>query len=228
MPSDERAVLVSVCEQATTRPRLAISTVGADRRILAGARKVGLLEAATVKSTRHASQTYLFSPLIDREDDTLRTTETLHERKLFVAHIMFGHERAAAGRGRIRSPVVLVNALLQRGEVGPATNIGTDYHLLEAAGIVRVEPVGGRSILRMVKSEIVSDGLDLLRRMVGDSSDDLDPMALGDLRPPRTFLTPEADRLALSSDAATNELFGGAILRLREEAARAARHESPF
>lgn len=228
LPSDERTVLVSVCEQATTRPGLAISTVGADRRILAGARKVGLLQAATVKSTGQVSQTYLFSPLIEREDDTLRTTETLHERKLFVAHIMFGHERAAAGRGRIRSPVVLVNALLQRGEVGPATNIGTDYHLLEAAGIVRVEPVGGRSILRMVKSEIVSDGLDLLRRMVGDSSDDFDPMALGDLRPPRTFLTPEADRLALSSDAATNELFGGAILRLREEAARAARHESPF
>jgi hypothetical protein len=219
---------VSVCEQATTRPGLAISTVEADRRILAGARRVGLLQAATVKSTGQASQTYLFSPLIDREDDTLRTTEALHERKLFVAHIMFGHERAAAGRGRIRSPVVLVNALLQRGEVGPATNIGTDYHLLEAAGIVRVEAVGGRSILRMVKSEIVSDGLDLLRRMVGDSSDDLDPSALGDLRPPRTFLTPEADRLALSSDAASNELFGGAILRLREEAARAARHESPF
>jgi hypothetical protein len=80
----------------------------------------------------------------------------------------------------------------------------------------------------MVKSEIISDGLDLLRRSVGDSSDDFDPTALGDLRPPRTFVTPEADRLLLSSDAATNELFGGAILRLREEAARAARHESPF
>lgn len=181
-----------------------------------------------MKSTGQASQTYLFSPLIDREDDSLRTTEALHERKLFVAHIMFGHERAVAAGGRIRSPVVLVNALLHRGAVGPASNIGTDYHLLEAAGIVRVDPANGRSMLRMVKPEIVSDGLDLLRRMVGDSSDELDASALGDLRPPRAFMSPEADRLSISSDAASNELFSGAILRLREEAARAARHESPF
>ncbi len=228
LPSDERTVLVSVCEEATSRPGLALSAVGSDRCVLAGARKVGLLQAATVKSTGRGSQTYLFSPLIDREDDKLRTTEALHERKLFVAHIMFGHERAIAGRGRIRSPVVLVDALLRRGVVGPATNIGTDYHLLEAAGIVRVERAERGSLLRMVKREIVSEGLDLLHRLMGDSPDELDPAALGYLRPPRMFVTPEADRLSLSPDDATHELFGSAILRLREEAARAARHESPF
>jgi hypothetical protein len=69
LPSDERTVLVAVCEQATSRPGLAISTVRGDPRVLAGARKVGLLQAATVKSTGQASQTYLFA--IDRSQRRL-------------------------------------------------------------------------------------------------------------------------------------------------------------
>lgn len=109
--------------------------------ILSSARKVGLVQAATVKSSVAAGQqTYVFSPLMESEDDKLQTTEVLHRRKMFVAHILYGHEKAIASRGRIYDPRVLVRALLNRGSVGPASNIASDYHLLEANGIVAVRP----------------------------------------------------------------------------------------
>jgi len=124
----------SIFEQASTRPGLALDQLTASSSIMNGARKVGLVQAATVKSSRGGrNRTYLFSPLIQAADDVLLTTEALHLRKLFVAHILFGQEQAIAGWGRIRDPTVLVRALLNRGQVGPATNISTDYHLVEAA-----------------------------------------------------------------------------------------------
>ncbi|MEX2374039.1 MAG: hypothetical protein WD942_00415, partial [Dehalococcoidia bacterium] len=84
------------------------------------------------------------------------------------------------------------------------------------------------AILEMVKEEIVRDSLDILRRLSGDDDGDFEPDALGELRPPRSFISPERDRLTISSDAASGELFTSAVFRLREEAARAARHDSPF
>ena len=108
----------------------------------------------------------MFSPLLEVDDDRCVTTEALHLRKLFVAHILFGHERSLAGRGNINNPTALVRRLVNNGRVGPATNIGTDYYLLEAAGVVAVEPFGDRAYLKLVKrGKIVESGLDWIRRI---------------------------------------------------------------
>jgi hypothetical protein len=198
----------------------------ANPNVVLAARKVGLLQAATVKSTSggSSSQTYVFSPLLDADDDRLVTTEALHERKLFVAHMMFAHERARTGLGRVRDPVVLVDRLLERGRVGPASNIATDYHLMEAAGIVRVEETPQGPFLHVVRREIVTAGLGWLRQTFGHG-DDLDGLSLGALRPPRDFVSPERDRASLPDNGAADEIADSAILDLRKEAQRAARGE---
>ncbi len=91
LPPGERDALFSIFEQASTRPGLALDQLTASSSIMNGARKVGLVQAATVKSSRGGrNRTYLFSPLIQAADDVLLTTEALHLRKLFVAHILFG------------------------------------------------------------------------------------------------------------------------------------------
>ncbi len=227
LPAGERDVLVGICEAAIRKPGLAVGQLGGESRILKGAQKVGLLQTATVKSTSSptSSQTYAFSPLLEVEDDLRKTTEVLHERKLFVAHIMFGHEKAVASHGRILSPVVLVNALLRTGEVGPASNIGTDYHMLEAAGIVRVDHDQSRPYLHLVKREVAEEGLEWLRRTSGSEEGGFDPVSLGNLRPPDAFVGPEENRVRLPDDAAATEVFHAAVLELRKEAGRAARHE---
>ncbi len=232
LPPAERSALLHICERSIERPAVAASDLGAaDPAVLRGARKVGLIQAARVVSTREggSSQTYVFSPLLDLDDHLRRTTEALHERKLFVAHILFGHEKAKVSGGRIRDPVVLVDALLRRGVVGPATNIATDYHLLEGAGIVRVEQTSSGPLLRMVKQEIIEDGLGLLERGLGAiRHGEESSTPLQRLRPPGVFITPERDRSEIADAGAATELLESTILRLREEAKRATRDEAPF
>ncbi|MGA5420550.1 hypothetical protein [Streptomyces lavendulocolor] len=231
LPPNERDALLGICELATKRPGTTLERVGGDSAVLTSARKVGLVQAATVKSSsggRHLSQTYVFSPLIQTEDDQATTTEALHMRKLFLAHILFGQEKAQLEYGRIFSPIALVSKLLNAGEVGPATNIRTDYHMLEAHGVVRVkETEGGRAFLQLIKEDIVKDGLDWLRASLGNvPGESLDIPKLEHV--PGVFVHPERDRSLLPDDAASHEIVSSAVLELRKEAQRAVRHQSPF
>lgn len=235
LPSTERDSLLGLCEQAANRPGLVIGSYGAfSSAMLSSARRVGLVQAATVKSSVGSTppQTYVFSPILESQDDRLQTTEVLHHRKLFVAHILYGHEKAVLARGRILDPTVLVGSLLRRGTVGPASNIASDYHLLEANGIVSVRPApgtNGRAYLDVVKREIVEGGLGWLNASLGSSAGGTEA-DLSALKPPTEWSSPEADRANQPDSGAAVEVAEAAILRLREakkEAASAARYDAP-
>jgi len=235
LPSTERDMIVGLSEQAASMPGIAIPRLaGVEPAVVTAAKKVGLIQAATVKSTNNpiAQETYLFSPvsdaLSDAIDDELVTTEALHGRKLFTAHMVFAHDRARRGHGRVHSPVVLVEALLNRGSVGPATNIGTDYHSLEAAGIVRVNEVGsGRANLHLIKREIVEGSLSWLREIYGGSGGGHDLGLPSDLRSP-TFVEPEQNRLLRDQRTEADEIMESSLLELRRAAQRAARSEDAY
>ncbi len=71
LPPAEREALLSICEQASDRPGLALPALtSGSPATINSARKVGLLQASTVKSTGRsgASQTYVFSPLLESEE----------------------------------------------------------------------------------------------------------------------------------------------------------------
>ncbi|WP_432948275.1 hypothetical protein ACQPXM_13275 [Kribbella sp. CA-253562] len=227
LPPNERDALLGMSQQVLATPGLQISKLSATPGIIHSARNAGLIQAATVQSSTGVSSTYVFSPLLETEDNLCTTTEALHLRKLFVAHILFGHESAKAGGGRILTPDVLVQSLVNRGVVGPATNIGTDYYLLEAAGVVAVEPgENDRAFLRLVKPEIAEAGLNWIRRIT-------DTSGAGELtRPqkPAKFQTPEDLRGAggAAEDAAANEVMVASINELRKEMQRAARRDDPW
>ena len=216
--------LGNMSEQVLSTPGLHLSKLNANPAIIRSAQNVGLIQAATVQSATGASSTYVFSPLLEVEDNTCTTTEAFHLRKLFVAHMLFGRDSAAMGGGRIDDPAVLVNALLRKGMVGPATNIGTDYHLLEAAGVVAVEPNDqGRAFLRLVKPEIAESALTWIRRIT-DTSGTAD-LTRG--QRPATFITPEDGRTK-ESLGASHEIMVASIHELRKEMQRAARRDDPW
>lgn len=233
LPPAERDSLLGLCQQAANSPGLALpSYSGFQPGMLSSARKVGLVQAATVRSSvANGQQTYVFSPMLESEDDKLQTTEVLHQRKMFVAHILYGHEKSLAGRGRILDPRVLVRALLRNGTVGPASNIASDYHLLEANGIIAVRPADespGRAYLDLVKREIVKGGLGWIEASYSNGSGD--GADLSSLKPPTYWTSPEADRFHMPDTGAAMEIAESTILRLREarkEAASAARHDAP-
>jgi hypothetical protein len=223
LPANERSALLGMSEQVLSTPGIAMSSLVASPEIIRSARSVGLIQTATVQSSAGKSSTYVFSPLLEAEDNQCTTTEAFHLRKLFVAHILFGHEKARPAGGKISSPSTLVEALVRRGQVGPASNIATDYHLLEAAGVVAVRPAGDRAFLKLVKPEIAEAGLEWINRIT-------DPGGTGGIalsQTPRSFTTPEADRSANSAGAA-NEIMVASVNELRKEMQRAARRDDPW
>jgi len=223
LPPGEREALLGMSEQVLSTPGLHLSKLTASPAMIRSAQSAGLIQAATVQSATGAGSTYVFSPLLETEDNGLSTTEALHMRKLFVAHIMFGTEQAAASGGRIMSPTVLVRALVNRGRVGPATNIGTDYHLLEMAGVVSVDDSGPRPYLDLVKPEIAEAGLEWIRRIT-DPDGGLDVQLT---QQPAMFVKPE-DARGVDSEGASNEIMVSSINELRKEMQRAARRDDPW
>lgn len=224
LPPNERDALLGMSEQVLSTPGLHMSKLAASPGIVRSAQNAGLIQAATVKSATGASSTYVFSPLLEAEDNLCTTTEAFHLRKLFVAHILFGHEKAMAGLGKIGSPAVLVDRLVNRGRVGPATNIGTDYYMLEAAGVVAVEPQGDRAFLRLVKPEIAKAGLEWIKRITDPTGDAT--ITLG--QRPTAFVKPEDSRLDGGEDPASHEILAASINELRKEMQRAARRDDPW
>lgn len=225
LPPNERDALLGMSEQVLNTPGIHLSKLAASPSIIKSAQSVGLIQSASVQSATGHGSTYVFSPLLEAEDDQCTTTEAFHLRKLFVAHILFGHEQAKAGGGTIRSPVTLVNKLVNTGSVGPATNIGTDYHLLEMAGVVTVQPTstGNRAFLKLVKPEVAQAGLDWIRRITdGGGTEDLKLITQ-----PSRFITPESARTA-DRDGATSEIMTSSINELRKELQRAARRDDPW
>lgn len=59
--------------------------------------------------------------------------------KIFLDSIRNGQYFGMAATGRIFDPELLLRALIDRGEIGPATAISTDYIVAEKAGIIRVQ-----------------------------------------------------------------------------------------
>ena len=224
LPANERELLMGVSQQAIQRPGVSEDTLGVSDNLLRGARRAGLIDATRVQTATAQERSFVFSPTIERQLAG-GSTEVTHRRKLFTAHILYGHRYGRPGTGRIDYPVALVKALIRDGTVRPTTAARTDYLLLEAAGIVRVEREGNLGRLFLVKEDVARDSLELLRLAVG--GDESGPT--GDLWLPGStgFTTPERDRATLPEipPGAEAEALRSTVEHLRSELGRKFRGE---
>jgi hypothetical protein len=227
LPPNERQMLAQLSRAAAERPGSSVDALADNTRLLGGAQKVGLIDAARVVTTAGGERDFAFSPSLERMLSG-GATDVSHERKLFVAHILYGHRYASWGHGRIQDPLLLVRRLIERGAVGPATSIGKEYPLLEAQGIVRVRKQDdGRAWLHLVKKDVAEDSLELLRQALAGDEETGSEAGVRALWLPGTFKTPEQNRhrIAEIPQSAEAEVFTSTIERLREETARALRRE---
>jgi hypothetical protein len=224
LPANEREVLMSVSGQALQRPGISQDQLRAPENLLRGARKAGLIDATLVQTSTNDERSFVFSPTLERQI-TGGSTEVTHHRKLFTAHILYGHRYGSPGTGRIEYPIALVRRLIQDKTVRPTTAARTDYLLLEAAGIVRVERHGRLGQLHLVKEDVAEDSLKLLRLAVAEEGDGRP----GELWLPGStgFVTPERDRAALPeiTPSAEAEVLESAVEELRSELERKFRGE---
>jgi len=89
---------------------------------------------------------------------------------LFLDSIRHGEHYGDWITGKIRDPAVLLSRLLSNREIGPCTAIGTDYILVEKAGIVTVVPHATRRnqfIMRLVQDDTVQVIRDMLTQPHG-------------------------------------------------------------
>jgi hypothetical protein len=227
LPPNERELLMGVSEKALQRPGLSESDLKVSDTLLRGARRVGLIDATRVQTATNQEQSFVFSPMLERSFAGGGSTETTHHRKLFTAHILYGHRYGNPATGRIENPIALVRALIRDGTVRPSTAARTDFLLLESAGIVRVEEHRGLGRLQLVKDDVARDSLELLRSAVeGDGAG-----AEGKLWLPRSqgFVTPENDRASLANvpiqPGAEAEALTSSVEELRTELGRKVRGE---
>jgi hypothetical protein len=233
LPPNERDVLTQLSAIAIERPGSTVKDLqGREAELLDAARQVGFIDPVGVVTTNRR-QSFIFSPTLEQELAAHGSTDSLHFRKLFVAHILFGHRFGFPGTGRINDPLVLVRALLNRGRVGPATAITTDYPMVEAHGIVRVAPDpfhSDRAYLELTNEDVVRDALPILEAALGSR----ESLGGGDqpmqaLWVPGTYHGPESVRLRLrAATGPSKEIFDSAISDLRRRTARRIRKEDLF
>jgi hypothetical protein len=234
LPVNEREVLAEISSQAMNRPGVPLRELGVDNvDLLAAASKVGFIDPVGVV-TANRNQSFAFSPSLEQVLRQQGSTDSLHQRKLFVAHILFGHHFGFPGTGRIHNPVVLVRALLNRGRVGPATAIATDYPMIESQGIARVEldeSHPGRAYLRLVNEEVVRDSLPLIEAALGlhgHPGGGEEPLQA--LWVPGSYSGPERMRLRAANlrPGPAKDVFDATIAELRKRTAKRLRREDLF
>lgn len=81
--------------------------------------------------------------------------DALDLAKAFVASLTYGMTISSYYRGRIQQISLLMQKLINGGEVGPATAIGNDYQALEYKGVLKIIPYdNGRFGMRLLKPEV--------------------------------------------------------------------------
>ncbi len=133
--------------------------------LFSASRKTGLVDVCHISTKTGVEKCFAFTP---RMWGTLKSDllipDIYDDVKLFLSSISFG--KNYSNISRIWSPVELVDALIRRGEVGPATAIGSDYVLLEKQGIVKVKEDTyhpGRYNMYLVKEDVARTALEVLK-----------------------------------------------------------------
>lgn len=91
--------------------------------------------------------------------------DLVDDAKALLTSLRYGEHFSTISGGRIKDPFVLLRALVRRGVIGPATNIGTDHMLIVRRGIVDIvenPALPGRYSMELRKAEIAEPVLQML------------------------------------------------------------------
>lgn len=119
---------------------------------------VGLVNRTEIKMVDGARRAFLTTPHFYADMGDEFGQDVCDRVKIFLDSIRNGQHFGSAGTGRILSPAVLLEKLLNTGVIGPCTAISTDYVTSELAGIVRVKRSinkPGQAYLHLVQRDTV-------------------------------------------------------------------------
>jgi hypothetical protein len=173
LQSNDRDAALEVLEHVHKNPGVPFPQ-GTSKKVVALLTKAGIIDISGVQLKSGATQREfpttpdIWGVFANGEDGGL-SKDLIDDSKLLLNSLRYGQLYSSSGRGRISSPAVLVNALIDRGQVGPATAIGEDYPLPLARGIVnitesRLQP--GRFFMELRKTDVAESVRDVLEQNV--------------------------------------------------------------
>jgi hypothetical protein len=213
-----RAALSGVLEEVAATAGTPEDEIQAgDRKWVDYAVSQGLLLRSIVTTLGGQERAFLFSPHMGRSvfDAPTGADPSGHVRQL-IGSMVFARRFAS---NRLFAPTAFLRTLVRNGEAGDASNIGTDYSMLETAGIVRVEPAYRFKKFVLLQADVAEEAITYLE----DSADG--NTTSGALQGQRGYRHPEAERarrlVQLPKEAAPSPSASQDILAaLRQEMGR--------
>ncbi|MEU2772466.1 hypothetical protein ABZ646_05950 [Streptomyces sp. NPDC007162] len=182
-----RAALSGLLEEVSATAGLPEDEVtSAEKKWIDFAVSQGLLLRSLVTTVSGEERSFLFSPHMGRSafDEPTGADPSGHVRQL-IGSMMFANRYAS---NRLFAPTAFLRKLIREGEAGDASNIGTDYSMLETAGIVRVEPAYSYSKFVLLQADVAEQAVTYLENTGSAGT------ISGSLRGQSGYLQPEIER----------------------------------
>jgi hypothetical protein len=208
-----RSEIGALIEEIASNPGMPQDHVDStEQRWIDFAVTLGLVQRSLVVTSEGNERGFLFTPHLARDPFGVAHGDPSGHVRQLVGSMIYA---ATFAKYRLHNPAQFVGRLIRDGEAGDASPIGTDYPMLETAGIVRVEPSYRHYKLVLLQEDVAEDAL----RFLSGRQDD-DPSGAG-LRAQRSYVHIERERARLAletpgDDADTRRI----ISALRDTAAR--------
>lgn len=218
--ADARATgeVSALLEEVAASPGLPDSRVtSTERKWIDFAVSQGLVQRSVVQTSEGVEQGFLFTPHLARDPFGGTAGDASGQVRQLVGSMVYATTFA---RFKLDDPAQFLRALINRGVAGNVSSIGTDYPMLEKAGIVRVIDgyPPGRYRLELLQSEVAEDALRLLHTKAEPGTARADAAAL---RAQRSYVHLEHERARLALTTVVDEVEEARLISaLREETTR--------
>jgi len=187
LSANDRAVMIEFINRVKSHQGMPESLLRAEARkhnaehMVHLALSVGLINRTQIQMSDGSKRLFLTTPHFYADMGTEFGEDMCDRVKIFLDSIRNGQHFGSSGTGRIVLPGKLLSKLLNAGEIGPCTAIGTDYVTSEQAGIVKVRRSKykpGQSYLELVQRDTVEKVHDIVTTgsLIGSG-----PMTEGDI-----------------------------------------------
>ena len=125
---------------------------------------IGLVNKTELNMANGTKRAFLTTPHFYSELGDQFGEDMCDRVKIFLDSIRNGQYFGSRYTGKILDPIILLKALVDRGQIGPATAIATDYYVAEKAGIIRVQRsgIGGRAYMELGQEDTVRKVLEVV------------------------------------------------------------------
>ncbi|MEV3858406.1 hypothetical protein AB0J38_29330 [Streptomyces sp. NPDC050095] len=145
---------------------------------------------------------FLFTPHLGRDPFGGSVADVSGHVRQLVGSMVYA---ATYAQFKLHSPDVFLRSLINRGIAGNVSSIGTDYPMLEKAGVVKVVAgmTSGRYSLQLLQPDVARDALKMLDTREGAEGESSDIAAL---RAQRSYVHVDKERARLALTAGIDEV----------------------